>query len=287
MGTYPIHAIDPALYVRLPRLGVDSALSLAKTLLTLRPKKPPRAVIEAAKALAAPIDELEVQARAQGRVQPVRDPRPADLRLDRAWGVVEERLRSWAILSAQAPDAQRAAELLAWLFPTGRDFLTLPYPQQHAQSERRVQIIEQEGLRDSLDALVGELFVQELLDAHADYGVALGITVTVEPAAPPVSVAEPLEALLGAISRYVLQVIAFADQHPDNVAPAQRALAPIDAYRRAAARRSNARATTAEEPAPIEVMPDAERAVDAPTPSEPTPSEPTPSVPTSRGRLGV
>lgn len=257
----------------------DFDCGLGQTLLTLRPEESSPAVIEAAEALAAPIDELAAQARAQGRLQPVRDPRPADLRLDRAWGVVEERLQSWGILPAQAPGPQRAAELLARLFATGRDFLTLPYPQQHAQSERRVQIIEQEGLRDSLDELVGEIFVQELLDAHADYGVALGITVTVEPAVP-VYVAESLEALLAAISRYVLQVIAFADQHPDNVTPAQRALAPIDAYRRAAARRSNARATVVDEPVPIEAKEDTEPSPDAPVPSDPIPSEP------SSGLLG-
>ncbi len=50
-----------------------------------------------------------------------------------------------------------------------------------------------------------------------------------------------LRAVSRAISRYALQVLAFADQDPDNVAPARRALAPIDAFRRAAARRNNNR----------------------------------------------
>lgn len=219
-------------------------------LLNLCPEAPSLGVRKAAKALAAAVEELEARSRAQGRRQPARDPRPADLRLDRAWGAIDARLRSWAIFAVDDPDRESSTELMGRLFPTGLDFLTLPYLQQHAQSDRRLQIIDEEGLRQSLEELAGEPFVQELFEAHAAYGDALGITAPMEPAAAPVYVDESLKAVSGAISRYVLQVIAFADLHPDNVAAARRALTPIDVFRRAAARRASQGAQ--EEPLDVE-----------------------------------
>jgi hypothetical protein len=202
-------------------------------LLTRMPTKPGPGVIWAAKALAAKVAITEEAWRAQGQGQTA-SARPADLRVVRAWSALSSRLSDYEIFPVDDPDRIRAAELKARLFPTGLDFLRLAWVQEHAQSELRLQIIEAEGMRADLERLVDEAFVTELLDAHAAYGIALGITEPRE-AAPKISMVEPLRELVQAIGDYTLQVLAYARLQPSNEAPALRALAPIDMFRQAAA----------------------------------------------------
>lgn len=226
-------SLETTAYMRPPRVGVASGLSLSKMLLTRVPKKPGPGVIWAAKALATKIVATEAAWRAQGQGQTA-SARPADTRVDRAWAAVNSRLSDYELFPADDPDRIRAAELKARLFPTGLDFLQLAWVQEHAQSERRLQIIEEERMRPDLDRLIDAVFVTELHDAHEDYGVALGITEPRE-AAPKVSMVEPLRELVQAIGDYTLQVLAFARFQPGNEAAARRALAPIDMFREAAA----------------------------------------------------
>lgn len=232
-------SLDAATYIRPPRLGVRGGLSLSKMLLLKVPKKASPGVILAARALAVSVTTTETAWRTRGTGKPARNARAADVRIDRAHGAVQSRLLSYEILSPDHPGRVRASELLERLYPTGLGFLTLPWPEEHAESERRVQIIEEEELREDLDRLVGEVFVEELLDAHAAYGVALGITEAIEAPTPEVSMTEPLRTMLAAISDYALQVLAFARLDAKNVAPARRALAPIDAFRQAASKRGS------------------------------------------------
>jgi hypothetical protein len=233
-----MNPIDPEPYVRTPRLGVDTGLSLAKKILRAVPKKPSAGVLMAAKALAVGVTTLETAWTAHGKAQPVRSARPADLRVDRAWGAVHARLTAWSIFPEDDPDRVRSEEIGSRVFPTGLDFLKLPFLAEHAQSERRLRIIEGEELREDLDRLVGEAFMEELLAAHAVYGDVLGITKATEAAVPEQALVEPLRALAQGIVAYALQVIAFAGLAAENVEPARRALLPIDELRMAAARRS-------------------------------------------------
>lgn len=262
-------SLDPVTYVRPPRLGVASGLSLSKMLLTKVPKRPGPGVILAAKALAASIAATESAWRSQGTSKVGRNARPADLRLDRAHAAVHGRLSNYEIFEPADPDRVRSMELLARLYPTGLVFLKLPWIEEHAQSELRMQIIEKESLRADLDRLVGKVFMTELAEAHADYGVVLGITEASEDEAPKVSMTEPLRAMLQALSDYALQVLAFAKLDPKHLEKAQRALAPIDAFREAASRRSSggAEAQAAEGD-------DFELPAGAPAPDSPTPVVP-------------
>lgn len=239
MVTSTPSTLDAAAYIRAPRLGVRSGLSLSKMLLLKVPKKPGPGVLMAATALAAAIVTTETAWRSQGKGKPARNARPADVRVDRAHAAVQGRLTNYEILAAEHPDRMRADELLARLYPTGLDFIKLAWIEEHAESERRMQIIEEEVLREDLDRLVGEAFMEELSEAHAAYGVALGITAPREEPTPEVSMIEPLRAMVQGISDYALQVLAFAKLDPKNVAPAQRALAPIDAFRLAASKRGS------------------------------------------------
>lgn len=241
-----LNPIDPEPYVRSPRLAVDSGLSLAKKLMRVVPSKPSAGVLQGAKLLAQSVTALETAWHGSGKARPLRNARPADLRLDRAWGAVHARLTAWTVFPPDDPDHATSTALTERLFPTGLDFLRLPFLAEHAQSERRVTIIENESLRADLDHLVGEVFMDELLAAHAAYGEALGITTAPEATAPEPAIDEPLRTLSQAIVAYALQVVAFGAL-PGNLDAARRALQPIDEFRAAVGRRASSGARGEEE----------------------------------------
>lgn len=265
-----INPIDPEPYIRAPRLAVDTGLSLAKMLLRNVPKKPSAGVVMGAELLAGSVNTLESAWQAQGKAQPARNARPADIRLDRAWGAVHDRLRAWTIFPPDDPDHASSKSIAERLFPTGLDFLTLPFLAEHAQSELRIKIIEAEGLRADLDHLVGEVFMEELLAAHEAYGDALGISKATAPATPVQSLDEPLRALSQSIVAYALQIIAFASLPPGNVEAARKALRPIDEFRAAASRRGSG--ASKDEPGDV-ALPEGAPAPDSPLPDLPAVAE--------------
>src|SRR5690606_20410948 len=107
-----VKPIDAAPYVRPPRLGVDTGLSLAKMLSRVVPDDPTPGVLRAAAMLAASVGELETTWSAHGKSLPPRgDTRSADRRLDRDWNAVHGRLASWSVLPEDDPK-RRTAEAL-------------------------------------------------------------------------------------------------------------------------------------------------------------------------------
>ena len=230
--------IDQSRYLQFPRVGVRSGVSLGTMILTAVPEDPGPGVLSAAELLQASVQQLKLEWKSKVRGHSTEDVRPYDHRLDRVWAAVENSLDRYTVLDSDNAKHMRASEVHKRLFPTGLGFLQLPYIEQHAESEQRVEIIEEEGLREDLDQLVGKDFIDSLVAAHVAYGVALSITAEGEDV-PAVSLAEPLRAVTDAISAYVLQVLAFAGLDPEgNTAAARRALRPIDVLRRAVARRS-------------------------------------------------
>jgi len=215
-------------------------------LLAVVPTKPGAGVLSAAQALSLAVATLESAWKAQSQPRRFEDLRPFDLRLDRVWSVVNASLERYTIFPSDDSDRQSASTLQLRLFPSGLAFLRLPYAEQHAESQRLVDLVDEEDLREELDRLVGEVFLEELLSAHEAYGEALGITKPKPAQAPKpaVSIIEPLRALADAISAYVIQVLAFAGLDPEkHTEPARAALEPIDRLRRAATRRSTTDAT--------------------------------------------
>ncbi|MEM9454765.1 MAG: hypothetical protein AAGF11_11335 [Myxococcota bacterium] len=232
-------SIDPLRYLTCPRLSVASGLSLGRMLLTAAPDDPPPNVRAAARSLDTAVEVLAARWVAKTQRHSAQSAWPYDHRLRRAWSTVHRCLGRYRG-AYEHPDHARAVALYQRLFPTGLDFIDQPHPERHAQSNRRVELVIAEGLRDELDHLVGEMFVDDLLDAHRAYGAALGVNETTGQI-PPISLAAALRALTRAISGYALQVVAFAALDPDNVVVARRALWPIDVVRRASARRSASR----------------------------------------------
>ncbi|MCA9711305.1 MAG: hypothetical protein KDK70_36035 [Myxococcales bacterium] len=245
----PRSSIKPASYLRVPRINVASGLTLARALLAAVPERPSPEVLAAARALQADADALQAQWMAKQSARSAEDVRPYDHRLDRAWSVIERILACYSIFAPTHPGRVRADELHALLFPTGLTFTQLPYMEEHAQSDQRLSIIDEDGLSEDLERLVGRVFVHELRRAHEAYGAALDITRAAPDEAPAGSLLVPLRALRRAISSYTLLLLAFAELDPDrNTESVRRALAPIDAQRSKNARRRSGAAEA--EPTP-------------------------------------
>ena len=70
-----------------------------------------------------------------------RDRRQFDLRIDTAWGGLLDRLQAYARLPADKyPAAARAQELVDTLSPDGREWLTIVYEAEWAESNKRLDL---------------------------------------------------------------------------------------------------------------------------------------------------
>lgn len=250
---------DASLYTRPPQLNVASAVGLGTQLLVAMPKKPTASVHKAAKRLRTSILALQkAWGEAHGKAA-AEDPRPADHAIDNAWSNCYQRLEAYANLPLERhPKAARAGELLAILFPDGLAFLKLPYEQEWAESEKRLDRIAKDKLEKELALFAGEEFVSELKHAHARYGAALGTTTKKEPAADPTRLVEPLRAATNAITFYTTQLAATVDpEEPETASAARISLAPVDELRQGRARRaSRAGSGDATPPSPTSPVPD-------------------------------
>lgn len=230
---------DASPYVRPPILDVASGVALGIALLSAAPKPAPETIKKAAQKVHKETVALQAAwAKSDAQPAPV-DKRKADMRIDNAWAIFLDRLEAYASLPvADFPKAARARELVDTL-AKDREWLKAPYEAEWAQSEKRLNRIDDEGLAADLDTLAGPEFLKEVRAAHKGYGVALGVTkAAVE--APEVNLADPLRALARAIGRYGVAVAGTVDDDkPATIAAARKALRPIDDFREAQARRTS------------------------------------------------
>jgi hypothetical protein len=236
--------IDPSLYLRAPQLNVPVAISLGKMLKQAQPADLPAPARRVARRLEDAVKALEGAFREGGKAAPKDgDVRRCDRRLDNLWSAVRDRLAAYGALSDDEPTRQRAEGLVALLFPDGLSFLLLPYLSQHAESQKRLDLIAQGELGRELRALVGARFLDELEQAHEEYGVALGITEALPEVAPTASMLEPLRDMQAAVRAYTLQLLAMAEADESARDVVRAALRPIDVVRTAAGRRGVSGAT--------------------------------------------
>ncbi|MBK6685959.1 MAG: hypothetical protein IPG45_15910 [Deltaproteobacteria bacterium] len=274
--------LEPSNYSQLPILDLGGATAMGTGLLHAKPRDMPAFVDDAAAYLREVVDEsLASWGSERGPGPDLR--RPADASLDRSWGAVFTRLKAFAELPHdEYALAKEAAALMDRLFPDGLAFLRLPYAQEWAESERRLQMIDNEKLTKTLDKAAGPEFLQQVRRNHVVYGEVLGITKP-DPMPQGPARAEHRKNLRKAISRYVFAVLASAVDE-ESTLRALAALRPIDTFRaNAQARRAASNNVEVEEqppaeiPAPIEVAAPSSPPVAAP-PAAPPPA-PVPAVP--------
>ncbi len=243
-------SIDPTLYLRPPRLDVASAISLGKMLKQARPADLPAPVRRVAKRLDDAVKALEGAWREGGKAAAPKDvdARRVDRRLDNLWSAVRDRVAAFGALPDGDPLRERAERLAGVLFPEGLSFLLLPYLAQHAESQKRLDLIAGGGLEREVRALAGVRFLEELGRAHQEYGAALGITAARPEVAPALRVAEPLREVQAALRAYTLQLLALAEGDEGAAAGVREALRPIDVVRSASGRRGGGGVTN--EPTP-------------------------------------
>ena len=228
--------LDIITYTRLPKLGVGGTLSLAKILLARVPKSSSAMVRKAVTLVEGSVSDLEMKWMQQV-VPPSRNLRPLAIQLGTAWAAVRDRLASYEAYPEGNPDRKRATEIHGMLFAEGLAFCLLSFPSMHAESDRRILLIDERGLAKHLARLVGEGFLAGLRAAHEACANALGMNEDAPLPATPVVVVEPLRVLADAIVGYALQLLALARHDPEKQDAIAVALAPIDEFRTAVGRR--------------------------------------------------
>jgi len=232
---------DPSVYVRAPKLDVPGAVALSQKLLAATPKTAPQSVKKAAKALKSKAEGLEDAWKARDRAEKRPDPRPVDVLADNAMSRLFGRIEGYAGLPEDAyPLAARARLLLGTLFPSGLTFLREDYPSQWAETQKRLERIDEENLAAGIDAVAGPEFLGEVRRIHKLYGEAIGVT-KARASAPLPNLAIPLRDVGAAIALHALQLVAVCmdeDAPLEARAAARDALRPIDETRANAARRA-------------------------------------------------
>jgi hypothetical protein len=159
--------------------------------------------------------------------------RPLDRRFDGSWAALHGRLVA-ATRLVDEPEAARAADLLASLFPDGLRFLLSSYDAEWFHSKMLLDRIMNEDLYDDLVELAGQRYMDVVQDAHAALGQGLGLDENAEPEAAdePARVGEQVSILAEAIADYA-RVLAGAVNKKDPKSSARflAALAPLDNHR--------------------------------------------------------
>lgn len=243
---------DPSLYTRMPRFDVAAGITLSRQILAALPGRPPAPLKRCAERLGHETETLQRVWREREAEAATTDPRPIDTMADNAWRNLHDRLSAYAGLPSELyPEAGRAAELTAVLFPEGLSFLKLDYSSQWAESERRLQHIGAEKLETEVNKLAGAAFLTEVRRCHVLYGDAIGVSKPKERRSP-IPLSEPLRTMTQALIALCAQLVAlYYEGDSDHRAEVRSSLRPIDDFRAAALRRARG----GNPPAPIPPVP--------------------------------
>lgn len=123
---------DPNLYATVPTRTPGATLSLAHGLLSAAAPEPEERVRKRLAKLRKGAKLLQVAWVEAGRpMAAVADARPFDVALDRSWSALRSRLDGCVQLGDD-DHTPRGEVMMQTLFPTGLDFLKLPYPEEWA-----------------------------------------------------------------------------------------------------------------------------------------------------------
>jgi len=155
------------------------------------------------------------------------DARAFDVAMDRAWATVVGRIQDHAELRVDLyPHAVDAAKVYAVV--EDLSILKLNYLAEFAQIGARLDSLKREGLLADARSLAGEVFVDEVLRCHGEYGAALGALDAGGDGPPVIDHGRARNGLTEAIGEYVTQVLAEARPgHDDAWSRAESTLAPL------------------------------------------------------------
>lgn len=250
---------------KIPAGNIPAILALGRGLVSAYRKDAPPLVKKIRKRLDEAITSLEeawakLDAAAGGL-----DPRLADNAVDSAHAAIAAVLDSYSWLPRHLDPKDVADAKLAHdrLYGEGLSFLKLPFPEEWAESEKRVKRIQDENLQGTLERICGKPLVAALFQSHKEYGAALGITQAEDPIIVK-KVGEPFSTITTVVNQYVRAVIGSVDEdEPETVELATAMLRPVEVYReRILAARAGGK------------LPDAP----VPLPTDPVPAPPAPPV---------
>jgi hypothetical protein len=229
-------ARPPALdLVTLPRLSASAAVTLGTELLAKADaqKSLPPGVDKARGRLEEALERLRAS-RSVLEDAPVFDAlavSAADHELDAAWSALYSFLQGWAQLPRRDEERNAGQVLLDAIYPNGLKFTQLTFRLEWAESQARLDRLEEDYFSALLAKLGGLPFKEELRDAQRAYGDALKITTPA--GAPKASAHEhaPLQEFVEALRGYVVQTSAHAEHGEGEAhALADTLLGPFTAW---------------------------------------------------------
>lgn len=251
MTDVTLTTFDAVPYLSVPLLNARSLISLSLALEALMPADRSDPVEHAAKQQAREREALEQVLDSRTRAVPeqiLAGETELDIAVDGAWVYTRDGLRQRQIYArpgfktlaaaqgegavidyaAQVDAAERAAALYKRLFGAeGLSFLRTRYPEQGAATASLLRIIEEDGLAQELDALVGPGTVAMLKDLQVRYEAMVEARAARERGGGD-GLKQQSARLRQAISLYALSLCGTVDaKHPETVAQVADALRPI------------------------------------------------------------
>jgi hypothetical protein len=206
----------PALdLVSMPRLPASAAVTLGTELL---------AKADARQTLPAGLDK--VRGRLEEALERLRASRSvledapvfdavavaeADHDLDTTWSALHSFLQGWAKLPGKDEERGAAQVLLDAIYPNGLKFTQLTFKLEWAESQARLDRLEEEYYSGLLKKLGGVPFLEELREVQRAYGAALMITPGGAPKSARTHEHAPLQEFVEALRAYVVQASAHAE----------------------------------------------------------------------------
>lgn len=249
---------DPSLYTRTPNFTLLGGITLAESLYQASPSDLPTSVKKAAVAMEKVRQAAQTAwSERQRALGPSAEDgaRDIDALCDRGWAALRARLAAYADLPADFyPKAKRARELVKQLFPEGLLFTQRTYVEQLAAMDALLQRISDDKLDKDLTALCGQEFLENVRRQLPRYRTM--VQSSLARTASAANLSTHLRLLSQRICEYTTKVAATVDSDDAaTVARALSALAPIDCYREASARRlsvSGAEPLPEPQPAPVD-----------------------------------
>jgi hypothetical protein len=238
-------SFTPESLVALPALKSSAMLALLSALDSAAKAEPKlsAAIVESLAELRVASAGLQRAFFASGRSASPVDSRPADERVDRAWGAFASWLSGWSELEGEAR-APAARALYAAVFSDGLQFLALKFREEWAESASKLALLNEPANKRVVLELGGAPFLTELAAAQQQYGLALGITKALPTSAESPELRAHFDRARAALRDYVLVVAGYgATRRKGARAAADRLLAPLESI-------DTSRDTTSETPAP-------------------------------------